>query len=300
VAAAAAVLPFVAYLRRPDVVSVVAGLVMMGAGVVVALPCNRCTRWRLYPRDRQPHPGGPTQEVPVARPARTLHRARRHGHGPLRALTGSVVVLAAVTAPAAPASAVETVHNGDITYSRGTPAVEDFTLWTARSDGSNPRQLTDTPAYFNDWAPDGRRVAYDFPDADGEQIATMRLDGSHPRQLTSGPGIQEVPRYAPDGRHVAFDASATFPDQDPSFHANIWVMRTDGSHAHALTRDTFDVEPVYSPDSRRIVFGRITGVRPNGVQDEALYVMRVDGTHVRQVLPPTAGLEHPDWSPDGR
>jgi Tol biopolymer transport system component len=57
---------------------------------------------------------------------------------------------------------------------------------------------------------------------------------------------------------------------------------------------------VFSPDGTRIVFGRITGVTPQGNQLEALYVMSTDGTRLRQIVAPRAGLEHPDWSPDGR
>jgi Tol biopolymer transport system component len=76
-------------------------------------------------------------------------------------------------------------------------------------------------------------------------------------------------------------------------------MRADGSHARQVTSDGFDVEPVFSPDGKRIAFGRITGVTAAGDQLEAVYVVDVDGTHLRQVVPPLAGLEHPDWSPNG-
>ena len=231
-------------------------------------------------------------------PAHIRHRVARAGRGSTRAVAAAIVALAVITMAAAPAGSVETVRNGDITFARVTPGIQDFTLWTAHSDGSHQRPLTQTQANFNDWAPGGRSIAYDFFDAEGEQIATVRPDGTHLRQLTHGPGISEVPRFSPDGQHLAFDASAAVPD-DPSFHTSIWVMRTDGSDAHALTRDTFDVEPVYSPDGRHIAFGRITGVGADGVQNEALYVMRIDGTGAHQVLAPTGGLEHPDWSPDG-
>jgi Tol biopolymer transport system component len=119
------------------------------------------------------------------------------------------------------------------------------------------------------------------------------------RQLTFGPGVQEVPKWSPDGRWITFDASPLFPD-DPAFHTSIWTMRADGSHARQLTRNGFDVESVFSPDGTRIVFGRITGATPQGDQLEALYVMNTDGTRLHQIVPPRAGLEHPDWSPDGR
>jgi Tol biopolymer transport system component len=151
------------------------------------------------------------------------------------------------------------------------------------------------------WAPDGSRVAFDFSDDLGEHIATIRPNGTGQRQLTFGPGIQEIARYSPDGRLLAFDASQLLPD-DPAFTTDIWVMGTDGSHARQVTRGGFDVEPVFSPDGQQIAFGRIIGpTDPNDfLQDEAIYVVGTDGSGLHEVVAPRAGLEHPAWSPDGR
>ena len=108
----------------------------------------------------------------------------------------------------------------------------------------------------------GRRIAFDFFDGDSKHLAIVLAQGGHVRQLTFGrPGIQEVPRWAPNGRWITFDASALSPD-DFRFHTSIWVMRADGSDARQLTNDGFDVEPVFSPDGSQIAFGRITGVTP--------------------------------------
>ena len=38
---------------------------------------------------------------------------------------------------------------------------------------------------------------------------------------------------------------------------------------------------------------------PQNFQLEAIDVINTDGTHLRQVVPPLADLEHPDWSPNG-
>jgi TolB protein len=199
----------------------------------------------------------------------------------------------------APASARERETNGQITFSRFDPALGDFSIWAANSDGSQQRRLTDMPSFFSDWSPNGHRIAFDFVDDVGEHIATMSPDGGQQRQLTFEPGIQEVPKWSPDGRSITFDASPTLPD-DPTFHTSVWIINADGSRARQLTYDGFDVEPVFSPDGAQIVFGRITGFTPQGDQLEALYVMDADGGRLHQIVAPRAGLEHPDWSPDGR
>ena len=187
--------------------------------------------------------------------------------------------------------------NGQITFGRFDPALGDFSIWAASPDGSHQRRLTRVPSFFSDWSPGGRRIAFDFANGTGVHLATMDPNGRHTRRLTFGTGIQEIPRWSPDGRTITFDASAKLPGQ-PGFHTSIWTIRPGGTGARQLTRGGFDVEPVYSPDGRRIAFGRIT--HDAQIATVALFVMHADGTHLRQVVPSTFGLEHPDWSPDGR
>ena len=189
------------------------------------------------------------------------------------------------------------VRNGPIAFGRFDPNLGDFSLWTAHANGSHQRRLTNTPTFMSDWRPDGSGLTFDYFNGTDQHIATIRRDGSHRRQLTFGHGIQGDPRYSPDGRHVVFDASPLSPS-DPAFQTHIWLMNSDGSHRRQVTRGGFDVEPVFSPDGRHIAFGRIVSF--TNFQNEAVYVVRTDGTHLHQLVPPRPALEHPRWSPDGR
>jgi Tol biopolymer transport system component len=230
-----------------------------------------------------------------------------------RMSTVTALVVLVSTAVAASASAThhprhadvpgQTAHrpaNGRVSFGTPDPSVGDVTLWTARVDGTHRRRLTREPSFFSDWSPDGLQIAYDFLDRLGrEHIATIRPNGGHRRQITFGAGIQEVPKWSPNGRWITFDASPVSGD-DPSFSTSIWIMRPDGSHQRRVTRAGFDIEPVFSGDGSKVAFGRITGGNANGEQLEAVYVVNAHGTHLRRVVAPRAGLEHPDWSPDGR
>jgi Tol biopolymer transport system component len=190
--------------------------------------------------------------------------------------------------------------NGRISFGSPDPRIGDVTLWTARADGTHRRRLTHEPSFFSDWSPSGRRIAYDFLDSAGnEHIATIRPNGNARRQITFEHGIQEIPRWSPDGHWITFDASPLSPD-NPAFFTSIWVMRADGSDQRRITHVGFDGEPVFSPNGRRIAFGRITGFNANGDQLAAIYVVDTTGKHLRRVVAPLPGLEHPDWSPDGR
>ena len=213
----------------------------------------------------------------------------------------AALVLSMVTsglgAPAAQAGGHP--ENGRISFGRSDLPGGDTSLWVADADGDRQRRLTTVASSFSDWSPDGRRIAFDFVDDSGVHLASVSPEGGPRRQITSGVGIHEAPEWSPDGRWIAYDASTVLPD-DPAFQTSIWLVRPDGTGAHPVTSGAFDVEPTFSPDGRRIAFGRLAGTSPDGAQLEAIDVVDVDGSNRREVVPPRAGLEHPDWSPDGR
>jgi dipeptidyl aminopeptidase/acylaminoacyl peptidase len=77
-------------------------------------------------------------------------------------------------------------------------------------------------------------------------------------------------------------------------HANLYIMRGDGSRVRLLVRDAS--EPAVSPDGRRTAF----------VRKNALWVMKRDGSGQRQLTRPTttakrtASDSDPAWSPDSQ
>ena len=215
-----------------------------------------------------------------------------------RMLLSSIVVSVFALSTAAPAGAASGPENGRITFGRYDPGVDAHTLWVAEADGSNQQQLVTGPSWFSDWSPDGTRIAFDFADDTGVHIATMKSDGTDRVALTAKPGVQETPEWSADGEWITYaemDASLL-----PTFSLSIWVMRADGSDARRVTSGGFDVEPVFSPDGTRIAFSRITNPGEGDPQIQSLLTVNTDGTDLREVVAPRAGLEHPDWSPDGK
>lgn len=210
-------------------------------------------------------------------------------------ITGLTLIVA--TTVAAPASATFPGRNGPIAFRQFDPATEHFGLFRARPDGTQVTELTDRPGLFSDWRADGRRIAFDFFEPDGdEQIATMTAEGRDLRVITSGPGIHELPSWSPDGRRLVFDFSPEADPETPGFNTNLWTMRPDGTHARPLPMSTpgFDVEPKYSPNGRWIAFGRLRQ------DDAAVFIVDAEGGRVRQLTPWSTYVEHPTWSPDSR
>lgn len=213
----------------------------------------------------------------------------------------TALALAATAVAAAPASATFPGRNGPIAYRTWTFENGPGPMFTARPNGSGARVLTEQPGFFSDWRADGRRIAYDFFDADGnEQIATSKPDGSDVRVITSGVGIHEVPSWSADGKRLVFDASPEPDPETPGFETRLWTMRADGSKAELLPMDQpgFDGTPRYSPNGRWIVFARLH-IMSDGYES-ALFSVRAKGGKIKQLTPWGEIDENPTWSPDSR
>ncbi len=59
-------------------------------------------------------------------------------------------------------------------------------------------------------------------------------------------------------------------------------------------------DPQISPDGTRILFTATTYDLPRGKSDTNIYMMNIDGTHLRQLTYDPASDTHPRWSPDGK
>jgi Tol biopolymer transport system component/DNA-binding winged helix-turn-helix (wHTH) protein len=133
---------------------------------------------------------------------------------------------------------------------------------------------------------DGQWVAYtSFPDG---VLWRSRVDGSEALQLTSPPMKVGMPRWSPDGRQIAFNATL------PGGTWNIYVISSAGGSAERLLpRDQGQLDVDWSPDGKSLVFG--TTFDPKG----SIYIVDLSSRGV-STLPGSKGLFSPHWSPDGK
>src|SRR5262245_2347806 len=95
-------------------------------------------------------------------------------------------------------------------------------------------------------APDGRRIVYTVSSPDPGQhghdldLWVVDLDG-RARQLTSGPGGDRAPRWAPDGRTIAFLSDRAGGDA-------IWTIGADGGSAERVAATAGASAFEWSPD----------------------------------------------------
>jgi Tol biopolymer transport system component len=179
--------------------------------------------------------------------------------------------------------------DGRIVYSASTRGSWD--VWSANSDGSQPKQLTtDTGTEgMPRVSPDGRTIVF-VSDRTGEfEVWACDVDGSNQRQITKGGGFD--PRFVSNSRTIVYRALEG---------TRIVAFRTtiDGGTPARLFADASKLPPNFefheaSPDGRWAV-GHYTDVDARGLRTA---VVPVDGGEAPRKLPFTS--ESVAWSRDG-
>jgi Tol biopolymer transport system component len=134
------------------------------------------------------------------------------------------------------------------------------------------------------------------------QVWVARADLTEERQLTHANANSGWPVWSPDGRTIAFDSDRSDPNPNDDIVINdVFTMHPDGTDVVNLTGSHgFSGDPGWSPDGSSIAFESDRGAYP---QEQGIYVMRRDGTHLHRVttVPVTAaGDSAARFSPDGK
>jgi TolB protein len=159
-------------------------------------------------------------------------------------------------------------------------------LWTVDVTGKNPKLLYAAPADIvaADWSPDGSAIAFAMAtDRPGShEIYLMNPDATNIRQLTRGlEGIGGSVDWSPDGKYLLIYAG-------PPGDKDIFRIDVAAQTASQLTDGGNNAAASYSPDGAWIAFNSL---RNNDQAD--LFVMRADGSDLRQIT----DHPEPDWQP---
>lgn len=165
-----------------------------------------------------------------------------------------------------------------------------FDIWSMKTDGSDPKQLTKNTAGDGDpsFSPDGSKIAFVSSRDGNQEIYVMNADGTNQKRLTNNTVTDTDPSWSPDGSKIIFVSH-----RDGS--ADVFTMDPDGSNPVNLSNfpGGNETEPVFSPDGRKIAF---RGLRNGGIE---IYIMKADGTE-QTPLTDSSGIDtEPAFSPDG-
>jgi Tol biopolymer transport system component len=198
---------------------------------------------------------------------------------------------------AIPAGATPRALNGQIVFDRFDPALGDSVIYTVNPDGSHEHQVLPFALGGPTWSPDGSRIAASIvPDAASAIINPD--DGSYRLLPLADPTVPtDCYVWSPDGKRLACQLFS--PPGDPSQDGMYSIRSSDGGGLTQITSTTLhDIPGDYSPDGRRLVFGRFT-LDDVGV---ALFVVNANGSGLKQITPTgtliTEGTGG-NWSPQG-
>jgi Tol biopolymer transport system component len=168
------------------------------------------------------------------------------------------------------------------------PGTDEIEFASTHADPKS-RQLQDDELAFRASGKE-RRYSWDY-DPEMDIYAFSEKTGASKR-LTDARGYDAEGSYSPDGQWLVFtsmrnaynrelsDAEKKKLQEDPSYFAEIYVMRADGSDQKRLTNVAgYDGGPFFVPDGKRIVWRRFdeSGLIAN------VWTMNLDGSDQRQI-----------------
>jgi Tol biopolymer transport system component len=133
---------------------------------------------------------------------------------------------------------------------------------------------------------DGQWVTYtSYPDG---ALWRSKVDGSEQLQLIFSPMRALLPRWSPDGKQIAFNATL------PGVAWNVYLVPSDGgTPQRVFPSEQSQMDASWSPDGNSLAFGTF------GVSNMPIYTIDPKSKRV-STLPGSTGLFSPRWSPDGK
>ena len=200
-----------------------------------------------------------------------------------------VACLAGILLPT-PARATYPGQNGLIAFDINvvSPPSEGLTL--INPDGTDQHTITDRGSQAS-WSADGSTIYFTrYDNFINEGIWSIHPDGSGLTRVTEPKQWWDISPWPMSDGSVVFESNRGHPG---CCDTDLW-LKVPGQKAFRLTATPDeDMQPVASPDGRRIAFIRF---HLNVGSD--LMVMNADGTHPR-VLVRGVDWSGIDWSPDG-
>jgi tricorn protease len=128
-------------------------------------------------------------------------------------------------------------------------------IYVIASDGAGePQKITDldTLKFSYSWSPNSKEIAFTGSDS---KLRKYALESKQTVELASSRyGNVSAPAWSPDGKWIAFSKA------DQTRNADVYLVPSAGGEERKVTFDSYgDVNPLFSPDGRRLYFVRNEG-----------------------------------------
>ncbi len=202
----------------------------------------------------------------------------------------------------------------DMSHGYTWPVYASYDIFTAKPDGSDLKRLTDSPDYDAEatLSTDGQWIVFTSLREGDIDLYKMHPDGSGLTRLTHETGYDGGAYFSRDGKWICWRTHHPADSTETATYRgllaqnlvkpgamDLWVMRSDGSDKHQVTRDPgASFAPYFTPDGKRLIYAS-NRLQPRG-RDFDLYLIDVAGGTPEQVTHDPDFDGFPMFSPDGR
>lgn len=151
-------------------------------------------------------------------------------------------------------------------------------LWIMNRDGSNAREFFSSPnqeAHDATWSPDGTQILFAMGRGENNKLYILDLNGRDPQVVNDSIDTRGRSDWSSGGL-IAFDMGGRFQH-------DVYLMNFDGSHLAKFTNGNNSQGASFSPNGQWIAFTAYTDVANQDQGSCEIYIMRVDGTDLRQL-----------------
>ena len=194
-----------------------------------------------------------------------------------------------------------------------------YDIFTANPDGSNVKQLTNTPGYDAEAtiSLDGKKITFTSMRNGDLDIYTMDANGKNVKQLTHELGYDGGPTFSPDGKWIVYRAYHPQNEKDIADYKEllarnlirptsleIWIMKADGSDKKQVTNlGAASFGPAFTADGKKIIFSSNYDQETHATGGEGnfeLWMMNPDGSGLERITYSDGFDGFPMFSPDGK
>jgi len=190
-----------------------------------------------------------------------------------------------------------------------------YDIFTANPDGSDLKQLTNTPGYDAEATVslDGKKIVFTSLRHGDLDIYSMDANGRHVKQLTHELGYDGGPFFSPDRKWIIYRAYHPTSEKEIGDYKDLlqqnlirptslelWIMKADGSGKRQITNlGAASFAPSFFPDGKRVIFSSNEG-STGGMGNFELYVIDLDGSKLERITYSDGFDGFPVFSPDGK
>ncbi|MBK9927539.1 MAG: TIR domain-containing protein [Anaerolineales bacterium] len=164
-------------------------------------------------------------------------------------------------------------------------------LWLMNKDGSDPHKFyskSGKDVHDGTWSSNGEQILFAMGKGENNQLYTIDINGGEPQLLNDKIDTRGRSDWSANGL-ISLDQGGPFAHE-------VYLMNEDGTNLHQISPKGMNSQGAsISPDGNWIAFTAYTNVAEKDLSSCEIFIMRVDGTDVRQLTSNTYCDYQPRW-----